>query len=318
MENTKMPDGYILLSCCEREIAKIIASTLFVALIFTGIICESISIAAASVIEKIDNVETIATTDAAMVTEASVEDLNDASASLASSKTQIELNFEDQETEIAVSELDSELEISSIEEQTEVKEEEKEEQAEPEFTTVETTAQAMTDMVRPATLQEYTINGVIEGEAGASTTLYENVCLYYEMVPVQLRTDFEEAGWHIEVAASSIGPRYGYSSIMGLTIPGEKKIVIDCREKCAAAIRHEMGHFLDLAVNFEYSNSSEFVEIWNSEMWNFASSHSTHQNNYNTSIEYFAESFSVYLANPGLLYNCCPDTYNYFESLNLK
>lgn len=276
--------------------------TLFVSLIFTGII-----------------------TAAAMVTEVSVEDLNDASASLASSTTHeatIEVpDFEekyDQETEIAASELDSELEISSIEEQTEVKDEEKEEQAEPEFTTVETTAQAMTDMVRPATLQEYTINGVIEGEAGASTTLYENVCLYYEMIPAQLRTDFEEAGWHIEVAASSIGPRYGYSSIMGLTIPSEKKIVIDCREKCAAAIRHEMGHFLDLAVNFEYSNSSEFVEIWNSEMWNFASSHSTHQNNYNTSIEYFAESFSVYLANPGLLYNCCPDTYNYFESLNLK
>lgn len=160
---------------------------------------------------------------------------------------------------------------------------------------------------------QYTRNGVLEAEEGANIGVYETVKSNYGTLPADVRAAFEDAGWRVVVVGSSLGQRYDSGSVLGMTDVSEKTIYIDNRENAGSTIYHEMGHFVDL--NFVYSGTPAFQEIWSREADSMGNSWITNSANIANSTEYFAEAFEAYCLSPAALYLACPDTYMYLDSI---
>ena len=157
-------------------------------------------------------------------------------------------------------------------------------------------------------------NCVIQMENGVTQRRFNNVTAYYNSMPDNVREYVKNAGWSYEIVSGNLGARYGYKSILGITIPDEKIVYIDNRDKAETSIIHETGHIIDYSLNWA-SNGDAFESIFQFEHNNLPKFMNTHKNNYNTSVEYFAESFRAYVQYPALLEKYCPDTYNFMDVL---
>ena len=157
-------------------------------------------------------------------------------------------------------------------------------------------------------------NGAIRYDEGVSINFVKKVDSYYLLIPENVRIHFNNSGWIMLISKESLGPRvWGQNiSVLGTTCYDEHVIYIDNRDKAAPCITHEFGHYIDYSLGF-ISESEEFINIYNAERNTFCSVHSTHANNTNTYMEYFAESYQVMLTNPQLLQTYCPQTYAFLQ-----
>ena len=153
----------------------------------------------------------------------------------------------------------------------------------------------------------------VQGESGASVDIIRATNQYYCAVPENIRNSFQNGGWRIIVCNSSLGPRWGYSSILALTVYDTHTIYIDQRAQAAKEIMHEMGHYVDWASGFA-SQTGEFNTIWQAEVGTFCNYHSTASANTNTALEYFAEAFMQCIYDGGSMQSLCPQTYGYVMS----
>ncbi len=153
-------------------------------------------------------------------------------------------------------------------------------------------------------------NYFVQGESGASADIIRATNQYYCAVPENIRNSFQNGGWQIIVCNSSLGPRWGYSSILALTVYDTHTIYIDQRAQAAKEIMHEMGHYVDWASGFA-SQTGEFNAIWQAEVGTFCNYHSTASANTNTALEYFAEAFMQCIYDGGSMQSLCPQTYEF-------
>ncbi len=135
---------------------------------------------------------------------------------------------------------------------------------------------------------------------------------YYNKVPRNVREAFEADGWKIviingSIIASDVDNRT--AQIGAVTIFADKAIY--CTTRQSQNIIHEMGHYLDYKNGFaSLQMPSEAYSEWQSmlELDGY-----THVNNYSTTPEYFAESFSVYVLQHDDFVNKCPNTAFFIE-----
>ena len=156
--------------------------------------------------------------------------------------------------------------------------------------------------------------GFVQYEPGTLLDIVRNTQREYEKVPENIRNNFENSGWNITVANSSIAGRFGYGyPIQALIRYGDKVIWIDNRYIASTAIVHEMGHYIDYSLGF-ISSRPEFITIYAEEVPKFCAYHSTHENNTNSASEYFAESFQQYVLDPVGLATACPKTFIFIQN----
>lgn len=91
-------------------------------------------------------------------------------------------------------------------------------------------------------------------------------------------------------------------------------------EIVVSTLLHELGHAVDGAGLFLYSNSAEFQNLFYEESNNFVNTREFKvpnrgvYSNINKSYEYFAASFEAYLMGDPDFPVFCPNTYNYIEN----
>ena len=154
-------------------------------------------------------------------------------------------------------------------------------------------------------------NGFVKGEPGVSESFLRSTNAYYLMTPANVRSHFESNGGTAIVAATSLGPRWGYgNNISALLDHASITIWIDYRNISQSSVLHEMGHYVDLALGY-ITNSYEFATIYASEAPAFRSVWDCSSENTASTCEYFAEAFEVCIKNPGLMQKYCPQTYTF-------
>ena len=152
-------------------------------------------------------------------------------------------------------------------------------------------------------------------EGNVSQSRMDHILANYVRIPEEVRHRIENEGWTFICSSEDFGADNGYSySLLALTIYGTKTIYIDDRTKAEPSIIHEVGHIIDNTFGF-CSESQEFTNIFNTEHGNVSKFWKTHHNNTDTRIEYFAESFLIYVMQPEDLQTYCPQTYDYITNV---
>ena len=99
--------------------------------------------------------------------------------------------------------------------------------------------------------------------------------------------------------------------------------LVDLKKDCIdSALVHEIGHSVDTLYNgntlHKLSDTTEFKSLYEEEKDGFYPVTSSEEvRNYlrSTRLEYFAESFLMYIQYPDYLQDMCPKTYEYMENL---
>jgi|GEM_PF-1547598 len=171
-------------------------------------------------------------------------------------------------------------------------------------------------------LTPVTVNAACPITVSASQAQSDSVCGYYNLLPDEIRTTFENGGWTIEIeplqeiyrdiGGIPIGPS-GYS-LAGITIVKTKKICLNSASNYSTqAINHEMGHYFDYLLytlsGSQPSTAPDFVSVYQTE--------SVGGDRYitSTSTEFFADAFKKYTESPQILQQSEPQTYNYVRTL---
>lgn len=157
--------------------------------------------------------------------------------------------------------------------------------------------------------------GIIEAEGDIPESRIKNIEANYKTIPENIRNHLESKGWRYICTDRNFGRENGFKgSILALTEWKDRIIYIDNRDAAEKSILHEVGHAVDKE-NLAPSVSQDFTAIFNSEKCAFCSVWNTDHNNTDTSVEYFAECFYVYFANPEILSASCPATYAFIDSI---
>lgn len=157
--------------------------------------------------------------------------------------------------------------------------------------------------------------GIIEAEGDIPESRIKNIEANYKTIPENIRNHLESNGWRYICTDRNFGRENGFKgSILALTEWKDRIIYIDNRDAAEKSILHEVGHAVDKE-NLAPSVSQDFTAIFNSEKCAFCSVWNTDHNNTDTSVEYFAECFYVYFANPEILSASCPATYAFIDSI---
>lgn len=157
--------------------------------------------------------------------------------------------------------------------------------------------------------------GIIEAEGDIPESRIKNIEANYKTIPENIRNHLESNGWRYICTDRNFGRENGFKgSILALTEWKDRIIYIDNRDAAEKSILHEVGHAIDKE-NLAPSVSQDFTAIFNSEKCAFCSVWNTNHNNKDTSVEYFAECFYVYFANPEILSASCPATYAFIDNI---
>lgn len=171
----------------------------------------------------------------------------------------------------------------------------------------EQSAEPAPEQSEPAT------NSIIVNGCGARSSFINSVNDYYNMIPWNVRNAFETTGGTITVKSG-----LGYLALTTYWTADDghryTSIEIDNRNKAKTAIIHELGHFIMWYKDLDLDND-DFYDIWASEYKNMLIFDNTNINNVNTTVEYFAESFEMFVRKGDSLRNTCPRTYEYIATV---
>lgn len=163
---------------------------------------------------------------------------------------------------------------------------------------------------KPEPAQPY--SGIIQKVGNVKDSVLKSMDSYFYKIPENVRNSFINNGWKVYATDEHLGRKFfGIdSSILAVTTDGEDAIYLHNREKAAEALVHEFGHYIDFISGY-VSYGSEFREIFLAEADAFRAVHSTHANNTNTPMEYFAECYQEIVLHPDKVKNNCPRTYEF-------
>lgn len=150
---------------------------------------------------------------------------------------------------------------------------------------------------------------------GVSNDYADKVLNNYYRIPENVRSCFENFGGVLSITNEDLGAKFYNDSNMHIVAVtdykgSKKECSINIGVKDSSAVLHEMGHFIDYYCGL-FTDTEEYKAIWDSEVEAFKSFHSTADANTNTPMEYFAESFQVYIESPNQLQQYCPQSYDY-------
>jgi len=119
---------------------------------------------------------------------------------------------------------------------------------------------------------------------------------YWYMIPENVRKDFKNQNWSIEITDENLGEKYRLTyNIIGITLPEEKVIKINnSQDSIRKALIHEVGHYIDYRLDF-ISNSEDFIKIYNDESKKLKDNINNFNKTEFNKKEFFAESFRIYI-----------------------
>ena len=174
------------------------------------------------------------------------------------------------------------------------------------------TEKETTPIVNNETIPSETTAASLLIQEGVTDSFFSSTVAFYNLMPETVKARLNESGWKIHVTSNNISRMFGYPyAIMAMTEYYSYSTWIGTQD--ASAVIHECGHAYDFLTGW-VSNTQEFYDIYASEVGSFAASFPTHPNNYGDVVEYWAESFSIYVMKPEQLNQVCPRTYNYIAS----
>ncbi len=124
---------------------------------------------------------------------------------------------------------------------------------------------------------------------------------YFNMFPEAVRNAFYADGWTWEKVDYNLGPVYGFDSILGLTVWGNKQILIDYKDSANSSILHEIGHAFEYSPRVKGVNSTEFLNLYNAHWQEWHNNYGMHINNYNTPEEGYAQCWEIFILKPWCL-----------------
>ena len=164
-----------------------------------------------------------------------------------------------------------------------------------------------TTAIAPAIYSNYPL--ISDGTV--SEDYFNQVVYYYNMCPSNVRSSFESSGWQILVTGNALSCPGVSGRVMALTDFSCKSIQVNTIDP--KSVIHEIGHFIDHKNNFcSYSlPQSTYLK----EIYPFMSTVNPGTDLHNTSsfMEYFAESFYMYIVNGTNLMLNCPETYLFVQ-----
>lgn len=147
--------------------------------------------------------------------------------------------------------------------------------------------------------------------------IYEKTLKFMAVLNTKFLEKYHNNGWRVEFDEDmkNISKYGGHKStetslLYGVSIPSEKRIVINLKRGCESTILHEMGHYLDYETNA--SQTESFKKIVNNEKYSGYISQTNSGNSYK---EYFAEGFRMSLMYPDETKEKAPETYSYIMSV---
>lgn len=156
----------------------------------------------------------------------------------------------------------------------------------------------------------------------SSPAMSEKVKAVYNLIPENIRKDYENNGWVIKIAPQETirkeDPWLGslptiFGIIAGLTVTSQSTIYLDDKYG-AEATAHEMGHYVDMVLlgteDWPPSYSEEFRNLYEKEKNGFSDDYPK-----SDAHEYFAETFGLYIEYAGSLQQDFPQTYEYMDRL---
>lgn len=151
---------------------------------------------------------------------------------------------------------------------------------------------------------------IIETDGHISKAYFDSVVSYYELIPVNIRNALVSDGWKIIITSGNIEINNISAKIAAVTVCDDKLIYVSTLDD--TSIIHEVGHYIDFKNNF-CSNDFNAYEYASDLDGFMLIDGQTHKNNYSTTVEFFAECFSLYILKNNDLANNCPYIYNYIE-----
>ena len=173
---------------------------------------------------------------------------------------------------------------------------------------------------REALIQARTIEDIeieIEEAGDIASVNKLSVETNYLKIPEKIRVMYREDGGRIIVGNDFIkdfGLTKKAGGIFVLAYDEEKNptytIYVKDSMYTTTTVVHEIGHYVDCKTGY-ISESEEFEAIYTEEMSNFVDKYTPPEHNYDTALEYFAESFENCFVDAEGMQNVCPKTYDY-------
>lgn len=137
------------------------------------------------------------------------------------------------------------------------------------------------------------IDEVFKYNENIQLSLVNYAANYWYLIPENIREEFEDEGWTIEITEDNLSERYNIEySILGITLPDEKLIVLRSgQDNISKSLLHEIGHYIDYSNEFP-SKSKDFDNIYNLESSYIKERFSKVKFNKQ---EYFAEAFRQFI-----------------------
>lgn len=135
------------------------------------------------------------------------------------------------------------------------------------------------------------------------------------LLPANIHNMFTNDGWSVYVTDKNIDQTYydgQYGKVMATTNYDEKRILIESRLDAAyESPIHEIGHWFDLFMGL-VTEMPEFDAIYAAESATFIASYGS--DCVRDKMEFFAEGFWQYIADPGRLLAVCPNLYQFIKA----
>lgn len=140
-----------------------------------------------------------------------------------------------------------------------------------------------------------------------------------EIITLEQKELIEKNGYSITIVERIEDTENWGFEPSGLFNPTKKEITLDSGY-IDWAWDHEYGHFIAY-INDSIDMKSEFVEIYkeeNSKMFDDFYGEEGDQYYKSSSSEYFAESYKIFLNQPGLLKERAPKTFEFIKDINIE
>lgn len=155
-------------------------------------------------------------------------------------------------------------------------------------------------------------DGTIEYSEDISNSLVNYAYNYWYLIPENIRDNFINSGWQIELVSNSLKEEYNIEyTVCGVTLPSEHKIKIQANQSSIrAALVHEVGHYVDY-INSYPSSEDTFISLYNKHGDKLLGYYTNYaESNYNVK-EYFAELFKAYIIDDYTI------TYQFSNEMNI-
>lgn len=141
---------------------------------------------------------------------------------------------------------------------------------------------------------------------------WEEITALWNMIPGNLRENFESDGWTMVATSDDFWTAYGYGRIAALTVYSAQRCYIRAdNSRLAVCVAHEFGHYID-QTNGWPSKSDEFIAIYHREKDGFSGYLAVDDHYTSDAQEYFAQVFCQIITAPDTA-DSAPDSFAFVQ-----